>query len=156
MDLAETLTQLGATVKVVRLPSAEGGRKVGLDDFLVAYGPDALKTLLETAEAPKTPIDDRPEVEPSHLEYLSIKEATALAEYDKVLFQRGRGTWSASIARYARGAPSPSDNFRHSENRIVARGDFAGEIDPVRSDHHDQGDGRRNEERSGTSAEMAD
>ena len=55
--LAKLLTNLGALVRVVRLPSGApslDGRptKVGLDDFLVAYGPEALRNLLNSATEP--------------------------------------------------------------------------------------------------------
>jgi hypothetical protein len=43
--LAQALMGCGAVVKVVRLPLSPGV-KVGLDDFLVAHGPDALHGLL--------------------------------------------------------------------------------------------------------------
>jgi len=37
--LAKRLTDLGAVVQIVRLPPEEDGTKVGLDDYLVAHGP---------------------------------------------------------------------------------------------------------------------
>ncbi len=40
----------GAIVKPIRLPSTAEGEKVGLDDFLVAEGPKALKLLLKKAK----------------------------------------------------------------------------------------------------------
>jgi P4 family phage/plasmid primase-like protien len=58
--LAETLIRHGATVRIVRLPAGDPGpdgtpAKVGLDDFLVAHGPDAFRKLLAAAEEPKPP-----------------------------------------------------------------------------------------------------
>ncbi len=44
--LAEALKAKGAAVKVVRLPPGPNGAKCGLDDYLVAHGPDALRQLL--------------------------------------------------------------------------------------------------------------
>ncbi len=44
--LAAALTARGAVVAVVRLPAAAAGGKQGVDDFLVARGPDALRELL--------------------------------------------------------------------------------------------------------------
>ena len=41
--LAETLRAAGAEVRAVRLPPGPGGVKVGVDDFLLAHGPDALR-----------------------------------------------------------------------------------------------------------------
>jgi hypothetical protein len=89
-QLAEVLAAKGAKVKVVRLPAGPEGAKVGLDAFLVAQGPDAFRQLLETAESPRKPEDDRPEVLLSHLEFLCIDQAVkVLADRDKKLFQRG-------------------------------------------------------------------
>jgi putative DNA primase/helicase len=56
--LAEALVKQGATVKIVRLPAGNPGpdstpAKIGLDDFLVARGPDALRELLAAATAPE-------------------------------------------------------------------------------------------------------
>jgi DNA polymerase I-like protein with 3'-5' exonuclease and polymerase domains len=88
--LAVVLTAKGATVRVVRLPAAADSSKVGLDDFLVAHGADAFRQLLDTAEVPKEPEDDRPEVLLSTMEFLAIDQAIkALADRDKKLFQRG-------------------------------------------------------------------
>jgi putative DNA primase/helicase len=53
--LAKVLENRGATVLVVRLPPGPGGAKVGLDDFLVAHGPEALQELIDEAEPPKRP-----------------------------------------------------------------------------------------------------
>ena len=49
--LADVLQRRGAVVHVVTLPGA-AGEKVGLDDFLVAYGPAALWKLLEESRRP--------------------------------------------------------------------------------------------------------
>lgn len=65
--LAAQLAALGAVVKVVRLPSGPNGDKVGLDDFLVAQGKDALWKLIAEAQAPE-PIDG--EAERVHAETL--------------------------------------------------------------------------------------
>ena len=64
--------------------------KVGLDDFLVAFGPDALRTLLATAESARKPTDDRPKVELVPWEYVSVGQAVeTLAKGDRGLYQRG-------------------------------------------------------------------
>jgi hypothetical protein len=47
--LAEALERSGAVVRVVRLPAGPKGAKQGLDDFLVAQGPEALRQLIATA-----------------------------------------------------------------------------------------------------------
>lgn len=59
--LAKHLTDLGAVVRVVRLPDGPPGddgkpTKMGLDDFLVAHGPGELRKLLDAAEEPE-PLD---------------------------------------------------------------------------------------------------
>jgi putative DNA primase/helicase len=53
--LAAALAKRGAAVKVVRLPAGPKGAKVGLDDYLVAYGPGELRRLLDSAEDPIEP-----------------------------------------------------------------------------------------------------
>jgi len=58
--LAETLCRHGAIVKVVRLPQGDPVpdgtlAKVGLDDFLVAHGPDAFRELIAAAVDPTPP-----------------------------------------------------------------------------------------------------
>lgn len=47
--LARALSNLGAAVRIVRLPPA-GEAKVGLDDYLVAHGPEALAKLVDQAQ----------------------------------------------------------------------------------------------------------
>ncbi|WP_197527177.1 phage/plasmid primase, P4 family [Pirellulimonas nuda] len=47
--LAGALLAHNAKARIVRLPSGEGGAKVGLDDFLVAHGSEALQELLDNA-----------------------------------------------------------------------------------------------------------
>ena len=59
--LAQALSGRGADVKVVRLPAGDAGAngkpaKVGLDDFLVAKNPDALRELIAAAIVPEEPI----------------------------------------------------------------------------------------------------
>jgi putative DNA primase/helicase len=53
--LAEALKARGSAVKVVRLPPGAGGAKCGLDDYLVAQGPNALRRLLADAGPPQRP-----------------------------------------------------------------------------------------------------
>jgi putative DNA primase/helicase len=58
--LAEVLARHGAIVKIIRLAPGEPGpngkpAKVGLDDFLIARGPDALRQLLAEAVDPTPP-----------------------------------------------------------------------------------------------------
>ena len=58
--LAEALARKGAIVKVVRLPQGDPkpdgtAAKIGLDDFLIAHGPDAFRALLAAAVDPTPP-----------------------------------------------------------------------------------------------------
>jgi P4 family phage/plasmid primase-like protien len=59
--LAEVLARHDATVRIVRLPAGDLGadgmpRKVGLDDYLIAHGPEAFRQLLAEAKAPGKPL----------------------------------------------------------------------------------------------------
>jgi len=54
-ELAAALKLHGAKVRIVRIPPADDGGKLGLDDFLVAKGPAAFQKLLEAAEEPPAP-----------------------------------------------------------------------------------------------------
>ncbi len=49
-QLARLLTDAGATVRIARLPAAEDGGKVGLDDYLLEHDPEELKALALGAE----------------------------------------------------------------------------------------------------------
>jgi hypothetical protein len=53
--LAAALAAPGASVRVARLPAGPNGEKVGLDDYLVQHGADALRQLLEQATIPEQP-----------------------------------------------------------------------------------------------------
>lgn len=47
--LADQLSRLGAEVHIVRLPDGKNGEKIGIDDYLVAYGPEVYHaTMFET------------------------------------------------------------------------------------------------------------
>lgn len=48
--LAKALTNLGAEPHIVRLPMGDDDAKMGLDDYLVAHGAEALDDLLESSE----------------------------------------------------------------------------------------------------------
>jgi putative DNA primase/helicase len=59
--LAKALASKGAVVQVVRIPPGERGpdgtaAKVGLDDFLIAHGRDALRELLTASVDPAPPV----------------------------------------------------------------------------------------------------
>jgi len=62
-ELAEILVGRGAQVHIVKIPPAEGGGKVGLDDYLVAHGADAFRKLTESA--PEASVEDRERTESS-------------------------------------------------------------------------------------------
>jgi putative DNA primase/helicase len=87
--LAEVLARHGATVKIVRLPPGDPGAdgtpaKVGLDDFLVAHGPDAFRRLLAEATDPEPPPKGLTPLEapddPHRLARLYIRERCQHAE----------------------------------------------------------------------------
>jgi hypothetical protein len=88
--LAEALRTAGADVRVVRLPGGAGGEKVGLDDFLLARGPDALRALLAAAVAPAPPVetDSRPQIVIDTDEYRVNGEAAAALASESDLYQR--------------------------------------------------------------------
>jgi putative DNA primase/helicase len=132
--LAEVLTAKGAAVKVVRLPAGPEGAKVGLDDYLVAHGPDAFREVLEHALPPQKPKDDRSEVQLGTLEFLTIEQAVkALAARDKNLFQRGGRVGAHQPADTSGPAPSP-DHFGGAQDRIPAGRDFTNPADPLHPD----------------------
>lgn len=89
----------GARCHVVRLPSAEDGAKVGLDDYLTAHGADALERLLRAAPALR-PIDAR--VISLNRRYAWIElEGRIWDEQTKLLIQKGdfiKGSTSSSEA----------------------------------------------------------
>ena len=51
--LAKLLIDRGAQVRIVRLPTGPAGAKVGLDDYLVAQGANALRKRLDAAQDPE-------------------------------------------------------------------------------------------------------
>ena len=54
-QLARSLIEAGAEVRVVRLPQRIGGAKVGLDDYLVAHSANELQSLIDRAAPPAPP-----------------------------------------------------------------------------------------------------
>jgi P4 family phage/plasmid primase-like protien len=74
--LAQVLARHGAIVLVVRLPEGEPA-KVGLDDYLVAHGPDAFRELLAAAKPAEPPVGVAPieaADDPHRLARLFVKE----------------------------------------------------------------------------------
>src|SRR5262249_54952975 len=90
--LAQALQAKGAIVQIIRVPSLPDGSKCGVDDFLVANGPDAFDELMAAATGPKKPdVDVRPKLILSTDERRCVKEAAEiLVKHDSELFQRGR------------------------------------------------------------------
>jgi len=105
--LAATLKRHGALVKIVRLPPGPPGEdskpaKVGLDDFLMVQGADALRKLVEEAATPEKPSgscvgedgEDREHTSPrpailiTHEEYRVNEAASAALTTDPTIFQR--------------------------------------------------------------------
>ena len=87
--LAEVLTKAGAVVLAVRIPPGADGAKQGLDDFLIAAGPDALKRLLDEATPATKPVDDRPVIVVDHEEHRVNREAVLALASEPTLYQRG-------------------------------------------------------------------
>jgi hypothetical protein len=89
--LAERLREAGADVRVIRFPAGPDGDKVGLDDYLVTHGADALRALIECATPPTRPAtdDDRPTIVIGTDEFRVNLEAVAALAGDPNLYQRG-------------------------------------------------------------------
>jgi putative DNA primase/helicase len=60
-SLAQALLSKQALVKIVRLPPGDAGAKVGLDDFLLAHGPDEFRKLLTLATDARLPDESLPQ-----------------------------------------------------------------------------------------------
>jgi hypothetical protein len=86
--LSEALKARGADVRAVRLPVGSDGTKIGLDDFLIQHGPDALRVLLESAKTVERPEDDRPVIVVGVDEHRVNDEAAAALGQEPDLFQR--------------------------------------------------------------------
>jgi P4 family phage/plasmid primase-like protien len=97
--LAETLKRHGAAVKTVRLPPGEPGpdgapAKVGLDDFLVAHGAEALRRLLDAATEPEPPPaglapNEAPD-DPDRLGRLFLDQSHKIADVLTLRFHRAQ------------------------------------------------------------------
>jgi hypothetical protein len=110
--LAEALQRRGAGVKVVRLP-ANGSAKVGLDDYLVGHGADALRQLLTKAETPERPqaAAGRAERKPILIttdEHLVGDAAIAALAKDGGIYQRG-----GLLVRIVRDSSPAARGIRH-------------------------------------------
>ena len=80
-QLAMYLGKRGAIVRVVRLPPADDG-KVGLDDYLIAHGPDGLRTLIDGAQEP-----DAPDANELAVDARTLDPATEAATFLKINIQ---------------------------------------------------------------------
>lgn len=91
--LAAQLKLRGAAGKIVRLPAGPNGEKVGLDDFLVAHGPGALRRLMDTAsEADELPPEIQKaeafEVDPADVA-TKFRESLNIDKDTRLRFHRG-------------------------------------------------------------------
>jgi hypothetical protein len=90
LNLGRVLEAAGAIVKVGRLSGGASGEKVGVDDFLIVHGTEALRDLIEQAQPTALVEDVRSEIMLSTSEHTNIDEAIkALAKHDDTIFQRG-------------------------------------------------------------------
>jgi hypothetical protein len=89
--LAEVLREHGADVRVIDLPAGPDSAKCGLDDYLVAHGPAALRKLVADARPPERPesADPRPKVVIGTDQYRVNAEAVAALAPLPNLYQRG-------------------------------------------------------------------
>ena len=128
--LVQTLSDAGAEARVVRLPPGPGGAKVGLDDYLVAHGADALRALLDGPAGPAPspgpdPKDGGAGVfnDPAELDRLAellVGDAAAFAAY-KAWFKRERG---GSVRDLEKALKDRADRLRavRAERRREAAG----------------------------------
>ncbi|BBO33647.1 phage/plasmid primase, P4 family [Lacipirellula parvula] len=107
-ELAATLKMQGAQVRIVRIPAGEGGKKVGLDDFLVAQGPDKFPELLENAAEPLPPaagefMESASDMDPA-IEAAHILSTVKMGDLYRLRFWRGGWYWWAN-GRYGEKPP---------------------------------------------------
>jgi hypothetical protein len=88
MALARALTSLGGIPHIVRLPCQSKDTKTGLDDFLVAFGQEKFKALIDST----TPVVFRPTITitPSDLPRVVDEAEAALLAADLDFYQRGQ------------------------------------------------------------------
>lgn len=125
--LAGVLKNHGAEVKIVRIPPGPNGEKVGIDDYLVANGPDSLWPLLEKAEDPEPATPD--EVKQSSSEMLPEVEAERFLDatkkdgHPRLVYWRDC-FWVWRHGRYEEATPAEvrSDISRHLNRRFIKVG----------------------------------
>jgi hypothetical protein len=89
--LTEALRQAGADVRAIRLPGAESGEKVGLDDYLLTHTAEELRALIDAAIPPTKPHahNDRPTIVIDTEEFRVNAEAVNALARDPDLYVRG-------------------------------------------------------------------
>jgi hypothetical protein len=105
--LAKLLLDLGAFPYIVRLPALEKDKKTGLDDYLVARGPEALKQLLKKA----VEFDPAKELFALNEEVVYIKDLGVIVRHEN----------NSCIKPHAFVEHAYSDRIYH-EQRISAKG----------------------------------
>ena len=120
-QLAETLANQGAIVRIVRTPSAEDGSKQGVDDFIVANGIKAFRELIEQASEPEG-------IEGSIAkdQLGSINPEDVAQEYVQSQYQDNALTlryWQGSFQKYYRGRYEelPDSDVRADLVRVLSR-----------------------------------
>jgi putative DNA primase/helicase len=106
--LAAILKSRGANVKVIRFPSGVAGpdgksAKMGIDDYLVAFGPDALRRLISEAQEPDEPASavlkpKAAELDPAEIAEEAL-ETTKVDDMPRLRFYRG-SFWRWSCGAY--------------------------------------------------------
>jgi len=124
--LGATLGAHGAKVRVVRLPpgpqNGDGkAAKVGLDDYLVAHGADALRKLLTTATEPEKPAPSALKVDAGKLDPATVADdfLTRAKKDGQSRLRWWRGTpwyWQAGAYREKSGAEVRASLIRYVNN----------------------------------------
>jgi hypothetical protein len=113
---AQALIARGADVRVVDLPGGSDGAKCGLDDFLIAHGPPALKLLIDTARPPERPTsgfrDGRHTVRLGADEHRVNDEVAQQLVGDRSVYQRGGELVRVSIELPPKDGPRLSSTPR--------------------------------------------
>ncbi len=110
--LAETLQLTGADVLAVRIPPAADGSKQGLDDYLVAAGPDAFRELFAAAKPVEKPAaEPQPNEAPDNPHRLTDGYLDTISPGGPPLLLR---SWRDEFHRYTGGAyhPVPDGDLR--------------------------------------------
>lgn len=132
--LAQELKNRKAKIKVIRLPDGPNGQKVGLDDFLIQQGTQALQTLIDEAVPPEQPqkhlLDDPIFVEPS-LAFVEGKVLVARMMRSIRVHQEGKNedtgrpyeVWEPRIITSEREIIEPPHRISKDPREIVRLGD---------------------------------